>query len=95
MLVNVRGKQGWQGLLFGERVEDRLYHVLRVGRPEEDTYSYAASGGMKDRLYRYNCGTDRSSSKVKQLHASLTPEQRKELRTSFKNNGYDINYIPC
>jgi hypothetical protein len=50
---------------------------------------------MKDKLYRYNCGTDRSSSKVKQLYASLTPEQRKELRTSFKNNGYDINYIPC
>jgi len=50
---------------------------------------------MKDNLYQYNCGSDRSSGKVKQVYASLTPDLRKDLRKSFKNHGYDINYMPC
>ena len=51
--------------------------------------------GTKDELYRSNCGPERSKEKVRQLYASLTPAQRKELRLAFKNNGYDINYLPC
>jgi hypothetical protein len=50
---------------------------------------------LKDDLYRYNCGSERSNVKVKQLFASMTPEQRKELRTSFKNSGYEINIMRC
>lgn len=50
---------------------------------------------MKDNLYRYNCGADRSNEKVRQIYASMTPEQRKDLRKSFKDNGYDINYLHC
>jgi hypothetical protein len=50
---------------------------------------------MKDTLYRYNCGAERSSTKVREAYASLAPVQRKELRMSFKKNGYDINHIPC
>jgi hypothetical protein len=50
---------------------------------------------MKDNLYRYNCGTERSNEKVRQINASMTPEQRKVLRQSFKNNGYDINIMRC
>lgn len=53
------------------------------------------SQDLKNDLFRYNCGPERSSTKVKQLFASMAPEQRKELRMSFKSNGYDINYIPC
>jgi len=53
------------------------------------------SQDIKNDLIEYNCGLGRSSAKVKQLYASLAPEQRKELRKSFKDNGYDINYIPC
>jgi hexokinase len=50
---------------------------------------------MKDSMFEYNCGVGQSKEKVKQLFASMTPEQRKDLRTAFKHNGYDINYIPC
>lgn len=50
---------------------------------------------MRDDLYRYNCGPDRSTAKVKQLFASMTKAQRKELRQSFKRNGYDINIMQC
>lgn len=49
----------------------------------------------KDELYRSNCGPERSKERVKQIYASITPEQRKDLRLAFRNNGYDINYLPC
>jgi hypothetical protein len=53
------------------------------------------SRDMRDNLYQVNCGPDRSSEKVRQVYASLTPDLRKELRKSFRDHGYDINYINC
>lgn len=53
------------------------------------------STDVKDSLYRYNCGAERSSEKIKQIYASMTPEQRKDLRKSFRDNGYEINYLHC
>lgn len=50
---------------------------------------------MKDDLYRYNCSSERSGDKVKEIYASMTHDQRKDLRSAFKNNGYDVNYLPC
>lgn len=50
---------------------------------------------LKDDIYRYNCSPERSGEKVKQIYASMPSEQRKELRNAFKDNGYDINYLPC
>ncbi len=45
-------------------------------------------------LYKYNC-TQRSGEKVKEIYASLMPEQRRELRFSFQLHGYDINHMAC
>lgn len=49
---------------------------------------------VKDNLYKYNC-TQRSGEKVKEIYASLMPEQRRELRFSFQMHGYDINHMAC
>ena len=53
------------------------------------------SGEMKDAFYRDNCSAERSSDKVRQLFASMTSEQRKDIRTAFKKNGYSINGGSC
>ncbi len=53
------------------------------------------SSETKDKLYSSNCGPERSKERVKQIYASITPAQRKDLRLAFRNNGYDINYLPC
>jgi len=50
---------------------------------------------MREELYQYNCGADRSNDKVRKLYASMTADQRKDLRRAFKRNGYDVNYIQC
>lgn len=50
---------------------------------------------MKEAFYQSNCSTERSFDKVKQIFASMTPEQRKDIRTAFKKNGYSINSGGC
>lgn len=50
---------------------------------------------MKESFYLYNCSAERSSDKLKQLYASMTSEQRKDIRTAFKKNGYLINSGNC
>jgi hypothetical protein len=50
---------------------------------------------MKDDLYSSNCGTERSNEQVQRIYATMTSEQRKDLRLAFKQNGYDINIMRC
>ena len=50
---------------------------------------------MKDTLYKYNCSAERSGDEVKRIYASMTSEQRKGIRQAFRDNGYEINYLPC
>ncbi len=50
---------------------------------------------MKDQIYKYNCSTERSSEKVKLIFASLTVDQRKDIKSAFRKNGYEINKMAC
>jgi hypothetical protein len=50
---------------------------------------------IKEDLYRYNCSPEKSREKIKQIYESMTEDQRRDLRLSFANNGYMINYLPC
>ena len=50
---------------------------------------------MKNTIYKYNCAAERSSEKVKQIFASLTVEQRKDIKSAFRQNGYEINKYAC
>ena len=50
---------------------------------------------MKESFYQSNCAVDRSFAKVKQLYKSMTSKQRKDIRTAFKKNGYEINSGGC
>ena len=58
----------------------------------EDTHF---SKEMKEAFYQSNCSAERSYDKVKKLFISMTPEQRKDIRTAFKKNGYEINGGSC
>jgi hypothetical protein len=49
----------------------------------------------KDSLYKYNCSAERSREKVKQIYASMTVEERKDIKSAFRKNGYMINYMSC
>ncbi len=50
---------------------------------------------MKDNLYRYSCSSERSNDKVKLVYASMTPEERKDIKSAFRKNGFTINALMC
>ena len=58
----------------------------------EDTHF---SKDMKETFYQSHCASDRSYAKVKEVYTSMTSEQRKDIRTAFKKNGYLINSGNC
>src|SRR5512147_363724 len=83
-------------------------HGYFLGNGSEDAYRLFCESGdlkkilattttleadLKDELYRSNCSEERSREKVRQVYQAMTPEQRKDLRLAFKQNGYDINYL--
>jgi len=50
---------------------------------------------MRDELYKYNCSLERSGAKVKEIYTAMSPDQRKDLRTAFRHNGFEINHMHC
>lgn len=90
-LVSKDGK----GYFLGSKSEAIYKMLCESGDMKKIISDTTFSQGLKDDLYRYNCSSERSGEKIKQLYASMVPEQRKDLRNAFKSNGYDINYLPC
>lgn len=57
-----------------------------------DTHLDAAT---KESLFKYNCSKERSTENIRQLYLSMTAEQRKDIKTAFRKNGYEINKMAC
>ena len=84
-----------QGYYWGNDSKDAYKMFCETGELRNILTDTALSQATKDDLYHYTCGAERSNEKARQLYASLTPAQRKDLRSAFKKHGYDINYLPC
>ena len=88
------GKEGRSGFLGNNSKE--MYEMLCTsGDLEKVLEATELSKEMKDEFYRYNCSAERDSDKLKQLYASMTSEQRREVRNAFKQKGYSINAGSC
>jgi hypothetical protein len=48
---------------------------------------------VKESLYQAQC-VDHSHENVKKIYASLTPEQKRDLKFNFQVHGYYVNYKP-
>ena len=87
MVSKGEGKRGYLG-----SNSKTMYDMLCVsGDLEKVLEATHLSKEMKDTFYKYNCSAERSSDKVKQLFLSMTCEERKDIKTAFKANGYSIN----
>lgn len=87
MISKGEGKRGYLG-----SNSKAIYDMLCVsGDLEKVLEATHLSKEMKDTFYKYNCSAERSSDKVKQLFLSMTCEQRKDVRTAFKEKGYSVN----
>lgn len=91
----VVGKGERRGAYLGSNAKGMYDMLCASGDLVKVLESTQLSKEMKDNFYRYNCLAERSSDKVKQLYASMTPEQRKDIRTAFKNKGFTVNGGSC
>ena len=89
------GKSGSEkrGVFLGTKALQEM--LCGSGEMEKILAATHLSKEMKDTFYQYNCSAERSSDKVKQLYASMTTEQRRDIRTAFKKYGYAINGGAC
>ncbi len=83
-----------RGYFLGSNSKAKYEMLCASGDLEKVLAATHLSKDMKDALYKYNCSAERSGDKVKQIYASMTPEQRKDIRNAFRNNGYEINQGP-
>lgn len=84
-----------KGYFLGSRSADLYRMLCESGDLKRVLADTRLSEELRGELYRYNCTAEKSGDKVRQIYAAMTSEQRKDLRTAFTRNGYDINYMPC
>jgi len=81
-----------KGYFLGSDSAGKYALLCKSGDMEKVLAATQLSREMKDSLYKYNCSTERSAEKITELYASMTAEQRKDIRTAFIKNGYEINH---
>ncbi len=87
-------KEG-RGYYFGsERKELNTMLCERgdLNRVLERTSSITSE--KKGLFFRYTC-LEPDRVKIRELFSTLTEDERKELKDSFRKEGYDINLVPC
>jgi hypothetical protein len=86
-------KQG-KGYFLGSNSSGKYELLCASGDMEKVLADTHLSAEMKDSLYKYNCSAERSGEKIQEIYLSMNAEQRKDIRTAFKKNGYEINHGP-
>jgi hypothetical protein len=84
-----------KGCFLGSGSNTKYNMLCESGDLEKVLVASHLTNELKDSLYKYNCSKERSGDKVKQIFASMTVEQRKDIRSAFRANGYDINKMAC
>jgi hypothetical protein len=89
------GKGERRGAFLGSNSKAMHDMLCASGDLEKILAATHLSEEMKDSFYKYNCLAERSSDKVKKLFATMTSEQRKDIRSAFKQKGYSVNGGTC
>ena len=89
------GKGEGRGVFLG-RDSKKVYDMMCTsGELNKVLASTHFNKEMKDAFYKYNCSEERSDKKLKKLYASMTREERKDIKNAFKVNGYSVNGGSC
>jgi hypothetical protein len=89
-MVSIKGDER-MGQFLGKKT-DFMYELLCVsGGLQKVLETTQWNTEMKEEFYQSNCSTGRSYDKVRRIYKAMTREQRKDIRTAFKKNGYAIN----
>ena len=89
------GKGEKRGVFLGSNSKAAYDMLCESGDLKDVLEATHLGREMKDNFYQYSCSEERSRDKVKQLYASMTSEQRKDIMDSFKLKGYSVNGGSC
>ena len=89
------GKGEEKGAFLGSNSNSMYEMLCASGDLQQVLDATQLSKEMKDTIYKYNCSAERSRDKIRQLYASMTVEERKDLKNAFRKNKYSINYLLC
>lgn len=81
-----------QGYFLTSDSKGKYTMLCASGDLEKVLADTSLSREMKNDLYKYNCSDERSAEKIGDVYATMTPEQRKDIKTAFIKNGYEINH---
>lgn len=84
-----------QGYYLGSDSQASFDLLCTSGEMERVLLATSLSKEKKDSLYQYTCSAERSGDKIKQIYASMTAGERKDIRHAFRKNGYEINHMLC
>lgn len=84
-----------KGYFVGSESKTKYEMLCASGDLDKILAATHLEADMKDSLYKYNCSTERSSEEVGKIFASMTVEQRKDIKSAFRKNGYEINKMAC
>jgi len=87
-------KDGY-GYFVGSNSNAKYDMLCTSGDMEKVLATSHLSKETKDDLFKYSCSKERSGEKVKQIYASMTVDERKDIKRAFRTNGYEINYMAC
>ena len=89
-------KEGKSGSYFGSGSKPTYDLLCASGDLDKVLADSHLEPAMKKTLYKYSCSaTERSAKMAMQTYASMTVEQRKDIKSAFRKNGYSINKLPC
>jgi len=84
-----------KGYFFGGDSKAKYDMLCTSGDMNKILADSHLDAAVKDSLYKYNCSEERSPEKVKQIFASFSVDQRKDIKSAFRKNGYEINKLAC
>jgi hypothetical protein len=89
-------KEGIGGAFLGSRSKPTYDLLCGSGDLDKVLADTHLEPAMKNAIYKYSCAkTERSAEMIKQIYASMTIEQRKDIKSAFRKNGYAINKFAC
>ena len=95
MFMVGKGGSEKRGIFFGSTSKEMYDLMCATGGLEKVLKATHLSKEMKDAFYKYNCSAERSGQKLRELYASMTVAEGKDIKTAFKKNGYSINGGSC
>lgn len=76
---------------LGSRADTGYKMLCESGELQRVLLDAPLTPELKDALTHCLCSAERSPEKAKRLYSSMTDEQQKDLRQSFKRSGYDLS----